>query len=154
MPFRWRPDGDWVRDVLSTRRIMPVIMRRRNESIVYFEQKVDTSKTWEFLQAFRETTGLPATLLHLLIWASGQILKDRPPLNRFVARGRIFQLRSIWIGFSTVLQRRKLTLHARSQMLKCLSTVKRSKTRQPLMFQGTEIFRFSAIKTDTKSLLK
>lgn len=154
MPFRWGPEGDWVRNVPAARRIMPFIMRRRNESIVYFEQKVDTSKTWEFLLAFQERTGLHATLLHLLIWASGQILKDRPPLNRFVARGRIFQLRSIWIGFSTVLQRRRLTLHARSQMLKWLSPVKRSKTRQPLMFQGTEISRFGAIKTDTKSLLK
>jgi pyruvate/2-oxoglutarate dehydrogenase complex dihydrolipoamide acyltransferase (E2) component len=75
-------------------------MRRRNESSVYFEQKVDTAKTGEFLRSFRERTGLHATLLHLLIWASGQILKERPRLNRFVAGGRIYQRRGIWISFS------------------------------------------------------
>ena len=100
MAFRWRPDGDYVREVPAMRRILPFIMRRRNESAVYFEQKVDTAKTGEFLRSFRERTGLHATLLHLLIWASGQILKERPRLNRFVAGGRIYQRRGIWISFS------------------------------------------------------
>ena len=46
MPFRWRPDGDYVGDVPPTRRIMPFLMRGRNESVAYFEQKIDTTKTW------------------------------------------------------------------------------------------------------------
>jgi len=100
MPFRWRPDGDFVRNLPRTRRIMPFIMRRRNESIVFFEQQVDTTKTLRFLKEFRERTGLRATLLHLLIYAVGQMLKERPRLNRFVAGGRIFQRRGIWVSFS------------------------------------------------------
>ncbi len=100
MPFRWRPDGDYVRDLPGTRRIMPFIMRKRNESIVFFEQKLDTGKALPFLQEFRQHTGLHATMLHLLIYASAQMLKDRPRMNRFVAGGRIFQRRGIWISFS------------------------------------------------------
>ncbi len=100
MPFRWRPDGDYVRDLPRTRRIMPFIMRKRNESIVFFEQKLDTGKALPFLQEFRQHTGLHATMLHLLIYASAQMLKDRPRMNRFVAGGRIFQRRGIWISFS------------------------------------------------------
>jgi len=100
MPFQWRPDGDYVRDLPRTRRIMPLIMRKRNESIVFFEQKLDTTKTSTFLRDFRDRTGLRATMLHLLIYASGQLLKDRPRMNRFVAGGRIFQRRGIWISFS------------------------------------------------------
>jgi hypothetical protein len=100
MPFRWRPDGDYVRDLPGTRRIMPFIMRKRNESIVFFEQKLDTTKTSTFLRDFRDRTGLHATMLHLLIWVSGQLLKDRPRMNRFVAGSRIFQRRGIWISFS------------------------------------------------------
>ena len=100
MPFQWRPDGDFVRNLPRARRIMPFIMRRRNESIVFFEQKVDTSKTLKFIQEFRERTGLHITMLHLLIYAAGKMFKDRPRLNRFVAGGRIFQRRGIWVSFS------------------------------------------------------
>jgi len=79
---------------------MPFIMRKRNESIVFFEQKLDTSRTLTFLDDFRSRTGLHATTLHLLIYASAQMIKERPHLNRFVAGGRIFQRRGIWISFS------------------------------------------------------
>jgi hypothetical protein len=105
MPFRWRPDGDYVRDLPKTRRIMPFIMRKRNESIVFFEQKVDTSKTLKFVEEFRQRTGLRASMLHLLIYAAGQMLRDRPRLNRFVAGGRIFQRRGIWVSFSAKKQK-------------------------------------------------
>ena len=100
MPLRWRPDGDYVRDLSRIRRIMPFIMRKRNESTVFFEQKLDMSKTLTFLQEFRERTGLHATMLHLLIYASAQMLRERPYLNRIVAGGRIFQRRGIWVSFS------------------------------------------------------
>ena len=100
MPFRWRPDGDYVRDLPRTRRIMPFIMRKRNESIVFFDQKLDVTKTLSFLNDFRDTTGLHATMLHLLVYASTQMIKDHPRMNRFVAGGRIFQRCGIWISFS------------------------------------------------------
>jgi len=100
MPFWWRSDGDYVRNVPRTRRIMPFIMRKRNESIVFFEQKLDTAKASTFLRDFRDRTGLRATMLHLLIYSSAQMLKDRPRMNRFIAGGRIFQRRGIWISFS------------------------------------------------------
>ena len=105
MPFRWRPDGDLVRNMPRTRRIVPFIMRRRNESTVFFKQKVDTSKTVKFIEEFRERTGLRATMLHLLIYAAGKMLKDRPRLNRFVAGGRIFQRHGFWVSFSAKKQK-------------------------------------------------
>ena len=100
MPLRWRPDGDFVRNVPPTRRVLPFIMRTRTQSTVLFEQKIDTSNTQIFLRSFRDLTGLHATLLHLLIWAGTRVLRDRPRLNRFTAGGRLFQRRSIWISFS------------------------------------------------------
>lgn len=100
MPFRWRPDGDYVQDVPSIRKVMPLIMRGRNESTIFFEQKVDVRKTWPFLHSFREQTGLHVTMLHLIIWAAAQTLEARPHLNRFVAGRRIFQRRGIWVSFS------------------------------------------------------
>jgi hypothetical protein len=100
MALRWRPDGDYVPEVPATRRIMPFIMRTRTGSAVYWEHKVDTRRTTAFLHAFRERTGLRATILHLIIWATAQTLQARPRLNRFTAGGRLYQRRGIWISFS------------------------------------------------------
>ncbi|MBI2890411.1 MAG: 2-oxo acid dehydrogenase subunit E2 [Nitrospirae bacterium] len=100
MPLRWRSDGDYVSDLSLTRRIMPFIMRGRNESIVYFEQKLDVTRTLEFMESFRQRTGLRLTILHLLIWAAVRTIHARPRLNRFTAGGRIYQRRGIWVSFS------------------------------------------------------
>lgn len=99
MIFARRPDGVPVK-VPYTRRIMPFLLRGRNESVVYFEQRIDVTETLEFLRRFREETGLRATLTHLLIWAVGQVLKARPRLNRFVAGGRLYQRKGIFVSFS------------------------------------------------------
>lgn len=100
MPFGWRPDGDLARDVPATRRIMPYLMRGRNESAVYFEQRLALDRTLPWLERFRERTGLRATLLHLLIWAAARTMRERPRLNRFVAGSRIYARRGIWVSFS------------------------------------------------------
>jgi hypothetical protein len=105
MPFSWRPDGDLARDVPAARRIMPFIMRGRNESAVFFEQRVDMSRTLPWLEAFRSRSGLRASVLHLLIWAAAQTLAARPRLNRFTAGGRIYQRRGIWVSFSAKKQK-------------------------------------------------
>lgn len=100
MPLWWRPDGDLVKDVPHTHRIMPYIMRGRNQSLVFFEQSIDPTRMDAFIQDFREKTGLKATPLHLMIWAGAHVLEKRPRLNRFTAGGRIWQRRGIWISFS------------------------------------------------------
>jgi hypothetical protein len=98
--FRWRSDGDLVKKLPATRRIMPLIMRRRNESAVYFEQKIDPRAGQAFLDEFRDKTGLRATWTHLMLFAMVQALHKWPRMNRFVAGGRLWQRRGIWISFS------------------------------------------------------
>lgn len=79
---------------------MPLLMRRRNESIVFFQQKLRMKEALRFLNEFRERTGLRATVLHLYIYGAVQALSRRPRLNRFVAGGRIYQRRGIWVSYS------------------------------------------------------
>lgn len=74
-------------------------MERRNESAVYFEQKIRAQGVEELVAALRGR-GVRASVLHVVIWAIAQTLHDRPRLNRFVAGGRIYQRRGIWITFS------------------------------------------------------
>jgi hypothetical protein len=100
MPFGWRADADVVRDAPATRRIMPFLMRRRSESTVYFEQHIEMSQANAFIRDIREESKRHVTLLHLLIWAIGQVLDKRKRLNRFTSGCRIYQRRGIWVSFS------------------------------------------------------
>jgi hypothetical protein len=96
-----RPDADLVRDVPELRRIMPYIMRTRNESTVYFEQRVDVGKAERFVRAFNEAhPESRANVFHVLLWASRQTLVEFPNLNRFIAGGRLYQRKGIWISYS------------------------------------------------------
>jgi len=100
MPFRWRPDGDYVADVPRVRKIMPFIMRGKNESAAYYEQKIDVTETERFIHAYRERTGHRLTFQHLAVWAVAMMAHRRPRMNRFVAGTRIFQRRGIYVSFS------------------------------------------------------
>src|SRR5690606_18747651 len=74
----WRRDADLVRDVAPLRRVMPLVLRGRNESAVYFEQKVDIARAKAFLDEVRARTGKKATLLHLLLFGIARVLHERP----------------------------------------------------------------------------
>ncbi len=80
---------------------MPYIMRTRNESTVYFEQRLDVGPAERFVRAFNEAhPETRATLFHVLLWASRQALAEFPNLNRFLAGGRLYQRKGIWISYS------------------------------------------------------
>ncbi len=94
-----RPDADLVRDAPPYRRMMPLLMRARNESAVYFEQRIDATCALARLEAER-ARGKQLTFLHLVLHALGQMFAERPRLNRFVSGGRLWQRRGIWVSFS------------------------------------------------------
>ena len=100
MPFRWRPDGTFVKNLSNTRRIMPFLMHGRTESAVYYEQHIEVEKVWKYVEEFRNKIGLKASILHFIIWRAAQVLDQRPALNRFVAGRRIYQRDGIWVSFS------------------------------------------------------
>lgn len=100
MPLWWRPDGDYVKDLSRIRRMIPYVMDKRNESIVFYDQKVNVEKLDLFLENFEKKTGRKITYMPLIVWAVVQVMKERPRLNRFVAGRRIYQRRGLWITFS------------------------------------------------------
>lgn len=99
MPLFRRSDGDLVRGEASVRRIMPYLMRRRNESCVYQETvyRVDAARAW--LRAYNLSHQPRATLFHLVAYATAVAMAERPRLNRFVAGGRLYQRRGIFLAF-------------------------------------------------------
>jgi pyruvate/2-oxoglutarate dehydrogenase complex dihydrolipoamide acyltransferase (E2) component len=99
MPLFGRNDGDLVRGEGPVRRIMPYLMRGRNESAVLHETtyRVTAARAW--LRAYNRTHPRRATLFHLLAYACAQALHARPRLNRFVSGGRIWQRRGVQVAF-------------------------------------------------------
>lgn len=100
MPFWGRKDGDLVRDVPAYRRIMPYIMRGRNESAVYFEQRVDARAALAFVDEWNARGKTKISFFHLLVWALVQTFHERPRLNRFTRGGRLYQRRGFWLSYS------------------------------------------------------
>jgi len=100
--FWWRrADGDLVKDGTDIRRMMPYVMRTRNDSVVYFEQRIDVRAAERFVRAFNQAhPETRATLFHVVMWAARGGISEFPGLNRFVAGGRLYQRKGIWISYS------------------------------------------------------
>ena len=97
--FGRRRDGSLAR-VAPYRRIMPFLMRGRNEAIVLFEQHLDMSRAQPWLVAWNARHGAHATAFHLVLHALACALHDRPHLNRFVAGRRIYDRHGVFITFA------------------------------------------------------
>jgi hypothetical protein len=101
MPIFRRPDGVLVRDESNVRKMMPYLMRGRNESAVYHEQNYDLTKTRPWLRAWnRAHSDSPATLFHLLMYGFARAFHERPGMNRFIAGGRIYQRNHVELSFA------------------------------------------------------
>lgn len=76
---------------------MQFLMRRRNESAVYFEQHLDLSRTLPWL-ASRD--GSRATLFHLVLHGLASVLHERERLNRFTVGRKVYQRTSVQLSFA------------------------------------------------------
>lgn len=96
-----RPDGTLCNDVAPVRRIMPFIMKGRNESAVYFEQWIDLTKTQAFIDRWNaEHPERKITVFHIFLYAVVKGLESRPRLNRFVMGSKIWQRDGIWLSYA------------------------------------------------------
>src|SRR5574342_548688 len=100
MPLFRRPDGVLCRDVPPMRRILPYLMRGRNESAVYHEKAYGLTRARPWLRAYNRSHRDRATLLHPFLYACARALHARPGLNRFVSGGRIYQHKGVAISFA------------------------------------------------------
>ncbi len=99
MPLFRRHDGDLVRGEPAMRRVMPYVMRTRNESVVFHDSVYRMPAALEWMKAYNRAHDRRATLFHLFTYACGQALHARPQLNRFVSGGRLYQRRGVQVAF-------------------------------------------------------
>ena len=96
-----RPDGDLVRDLPLSRRVMPYLMRGRNESAYYMDIELALHRTDAWLREFNAAhPGLQADVFHLAMWGIRECMKKYPTMNRFVAGGRLYQRNHISFSYA------------------------------------------------------
>jgi pyruvate/2-oxoglutarate dehydrogenase complex dihydrolipoamide acyltransferase (E2) component len=100
MPLFSRPDGKPVKGESLVRRIMPYLMRGRNEAICLHEATCDLTRTLPWLAEYNARTGRKANLFHLFLFAFSRALHQRPGLNRFISGGRIYQRDKVFLSFA------------------------------------------------------
>lgn len=102
MPLFRRPDGELVTNIGSVRRLMPLLMPRRNESLIYHttEWEIDNARNWlgDYNQGREKSQR--ASLFFLVIYLIARMLHQRPGINRFVAGSRVYQRKDVFISFA------------------------------------------------------
>jgi len=100
MAFLRRPDGVVAERVPLVRRVMPFIMKRRNESLVWFEQDVEVDAALGFAERFSREHGVRLTFFQLVLRSIARVLEEFPRLNRYVVGRRLYQRTDVAISFS------------------------------------------------------
>jgi hypothetical protein len=98
-----RPDGK-VEKVHPYRRMVPIIMRSRNESVVYFDAEVRAEKLEAYLDKAKDAFG--ANVTHVAVAGCNIALSRVPTLNRFIAGRRVYRRNGRWITFSMKRQKK------------------------------------------------
>lgn len=112
-----RPDGV-VEKVHPYRRMVPIIMRTRNESAVYFDGTIRADKLEAYLDQAKEQFG--ANVTHVAVAAINLTLGANPRMNRFIAGRRIYKRNGRWITFS--MKRQKGNAEAKLGVVKLQMT--------------------------------
>ena len=100
MPLFKRCDGTLVKTTSRVRRMIPYLMKGRNESIVYHEQVIDLSETLPFIDEWNRTHDRKITVFHVAMAAIAKGMIARPGLNRFVSGGNTYQRKKTEISFA------------------------------------------------------
>ncbi len=106
MPGMSRRHDGRLAEVPPYRRMMPFLMRGRNEAAVYFEQTLDLGRAEPWLAAYNAAGDARATVFHLVLHALASVLHERPRLNRFAVGRRIYDRRGVHLSFAAKKQLR------------------------------------------------
>lgn len=106
--FGDRYDGFKLRKIDTLFYIIPLIMRTRIDSLVYFEDEIDITEVEHFIREHRRTDIKNLSMLLVFMSAIVRLYAMRPRLNRFVAGKNVYARNSMRISLSV---KRNLTIH-------------------------------------------
>ena len=129
--FSKRPDGRVLRTLAPMERIMPYVMKTRNDSMNMYQDTFNCAPMDEYIKAKAEE-GIKLDYMDIVIAAVVRIIALYPVLNRFVMNGRIYARPKIWVSF---------TMHPKLKKGDVETTIK-------MCFEGTETITEIAAKID------
>ncbi len=97
--FVHRSDGKELKNIPAVFRIIPVIMKERNDAEVYFNQNIEIEEMDKYL-AKKLEEGVNLSHMDILFTAIIRLLSQRPHLNRFVIHGKIYARNDIEISLT------------------------------------------------------
>lgn len=95
--FGLRSDGKQLKKTSAIFKLMPNLMRERNDSQVLFSQDIITDGMDSYIKEKQEQ-GIKISYLDIVFAAITRIIAERPQLNRFIVNGRAYARNSIFIS--------------------------------------------------------
>ena len=95
--FGLRSDGKQLRKTSAIFKLMPNLMRERNDSQVLFSQDIITDGMDNYIKEKMEQN-IKISYLDIVFAAITRIIAERPHLNRFCVNGRTYASNSIFIS--------------------------------------------------------
>ena len=103
MGRKWgdRKDGKLIRKIDSMHYIMPLIYPNRCDNEAFMNIRVDLTKATEYLEK-KNVEGIPYkyNLFQLVVTAILKTIYLRPLMNRFIARGKMYQRNDLTAAFT------------------------------------------------------
>ena len=100
--FGDRKDGYRLRKANPFFRIIPYIMKEKNDAHVFFEDRIYLEDTDKFIQKLRKE-GLRVGFLHIIIASMVRMISQKPKINRFVVGKKTYARKEI--SFSLVIKK-------------------------------------------------
>lgn len=97
--FGKRSDGKEVKNAPAFFRIVPCIMKERNDAQVFFNEDIVITAIDEYI-ARKAEEGIKISLMDVIFAAIVKIIGERPILNRFAINGRIYDRNEIILSIA------------------------------------------------------
>ena len=95
--FFKRKDGQIDKSVDIFERIMPIIMKERNDALVYIKKEVQLDGMNEYIKK-KKQEGIDISHMEIIFTALARVLKEKPKINRFVMSGEMYKRNDIEIA--------------------------------------------------------
>ena len=97
--FGRRSDGKELRHVTPIFRLMPSLMKERNDSQVEFNQDVPITKMEEYINK-KGKENIKISIMDIVFASVVRIMAERPKLNRFAVNGRLYARNKITLAIT------------------------------------------------------
>lgn len=93
-----RKDGTRVKDIDPFTRFVPLIMKERNDALVYLAEEIEIEPLDNYIRKVYKETGNRLSYMHLIYSAMVKTIKERPKINRFIMNGNFYERNDILIS--------------------------------------------------------